>query len=867
MRGQPVEVPENILAAFRESNLPTGTIPLASIKSVLKSIDPEAWNDEGIDNLFKSRFSSGPGLWDVDRAIPREVPYEGFLTCIFGSMAAQEALQQRGRILVEQGVASADEPLLELIDTDDPDEASTLKQYINFVASLPSLKVQQGRHLLAVARKGDCNAVPFNPAAASEYAQKHKKISSLAWPPQDTGRPDNETSVPVPWLVASVWSKDGYSEEDQEAIRSMQASTAKGPEELRAQLYDESLAGAWSLDFTAWPFKSDLNVIKNDICTEAQSQLLLQREQRGPPSAQHLERRRRALGHRVGTPMADGKRRPDPVNVKVFEPGPPMLEKEAALQAMQARWAADRAQVAASHDALAEAGAKYVAWLSEPAEGGRRWPPQPAAWTNWGRWFQRWRAKPQLPGPLERGGSAASVAESCASSWLAVSEISWVEVQAQAEASSWDEVVKSSKPAIEAAMATLFTIDKADVVEMKALAKPPAGVCLVMQGVCCLFGKKSSWKAAKNLLGDPRFLNKLHALVHYVPPVCLNRAAPFVGMDEFDPEVVRRASQACAGIATFVRAIFTYHALQAAAGEALEREERKPGVEAVRQALEASGRAFDDVSIMPLLDLLERSDAEHHVIRPVLACAQHLLCPGGGTDAESLREVVNKLCAGVPVWLTQVDAGESQRFTKQARACVERAKSLKRSKGLEFTAERLSQLEGRAGPVGLKLVTWVSAALAYYDLVSAKHIARLDADDAAQAQAAREEEMAQLRASPLNALDQRDVQELKALSKPPRGVDDAVLAVGFLIGHFALDAEDPPGWKQCQQLMANPAAFVERLKNFTASDVQKSNLERAKEYASHEDFTWDCMMKKSAAAAVVVLWVTRMIAICDADGK
>lgn len=65
-------------------------------------------------------------------------------------------------------------------------------------------------------------------------------------------------------------------------------------------------------------------------------------------------------------------------------------------------------------------------------------------------------------------------------------------------------------PALEAAIAALDALNKADIIEMKTFIKPPALVQLTMEGVCILLQEKADdWDSAKRVLGDANFINRL----------------------------------------------------------------------------------------------------------------------------------------------------------------------------------------------------------------------------------------------------------------------------------------------------------------------------------------------------------------------
>ena len=93
-------------------------------------------------------------------------------------------------------------------------------------------------------------------------------------------------------------------------------------------------------------------------------------------------------------------------------------------------------------------------------------------------------------------------------------------------------------PALDEAVASLKSLTKSDIVEVKSLSNPPAGVKMVMDATCIMFdlrGKKvpdpngapgapkvtDYWDDAKRILNDPgKFLNSLMTYdKDNIPPV------------------------------------------------------------------------------------------------------------------------------------------------------------------------------------------------------------------------------------------------------------------------------------------------------------------------------------------------------------
>jgi len=129
-------------------------------------------------------------------------------------------------------------------------------------------------------------------------------------------------------------------------------------------------------------------------------------------------------------------------------------------------------------------------------------------------------------------------------------------------------------PALEAAVAALSQLKKSDIVEVKAMGKPPAGVILVSKALCFAFSinpKKVAdpngkgkiddfWEPAKkSIWGDAKLLDRL---MEYdkdnIPEAVMTKLKPFEDDPDFEPDAIKKASVAACGICKWVRAMIVY---------------------------------------------------------------------------------------------------------------------------------------------------------------------------------------------------------------------------------------------------------------------------------------------------------------------
>ncbi|KTF88877.1 hypothetical protein cypCar_00027703 [Cyprinus carpio] len=146
---------------------------------------------------------------------------------------------------------------------------------------------------------------------------------------------------------------------------------------------------------------------------------------------------------------------------------------------------------------------------------------------------------------------------------------------AQAIADDAQKDLNEALPALDAALASLKSLKKNDVVEVRAMQRPPQGVKLVIEAVCILKGIKPKkvageklgekvddyWDAGKGLLQDPgKFLDGLFKYdKDNIPDSVIKQVQPYIDNPEFQPDSIAKVSKACTSICQWVRAMHVYH--------------------------------------------------------------------------------------------------------------------------------------------------------------------------------------------------------------------------------------------------------------------------------------------------------------------
>ncbi|XP_077969677.1 dynein axonemal heavy chain 1-like isoform X2 [Styela clava] len=147
--------------------------------------------------------------------------------------------------------------------------------------------------------------------------------------------------------------------------------------------------------------------------------------------------------------------------------------------------------------------------------------------------------------------------------------------KAQGIAESAQRDLDEALPALEAALASLKSLNKNDVIEVRAMMRPPAGVRLVIEAVCIMrevkpkkvAGEKMGtkvddyWEPGKALLQDPgKFLESLFKFDRdNIPDSVITKIQPYIDNEDFMPQAIAKVSKACTSICQWARAMHKYN--------------------------------------------------------------------------------------------------------------------------------------------------------------------------------------------------------------------------------------------------------------------------------------------------------------------
>jgi dynein heavy chain, axonemal len=128
---------------------------------------------------------------------------------------------------------------------------------------------------------------------------------------------------------------------------------------------------------------------------------------------------------------------------------------------------------------------------------------------------------------------------------------------------------------MDAAVASLKSLNKNDITEVKAMSNPSNSVKMVMEAVCIMFGVKTKmvagekvgskvadyWSVCGPLLASPqKFLDSLFGFdKDNIADAVTQKIQPYIESEDFTPAAISKVSKACTSICTWVRAMHKYH--------------------------------------------------------------------------------------------------------------------------------------------------------------------------------------------------------------------------------------------------------------------------------------------------------------------
>lgn len=121
-------------------------------------------------------------------------------------------------------------------------------------------------------------------------------------------------------------------------------------------------------------------------------------------------------------------------------------------------------------------------------------------------------------------------------------------------------ILAEAMPALNKALAALDTLQKKDIDEMKAYAKPPDDLVLVLDAVLLLLGKKGGWDEAKKAMTNPNgFIADLQGYnKDKIGDKLHKQIKKFTNDPKFDPALIKKKSAAGESLCMWVCAMDKY---------------------------------------------------------------------------------------------------------------------------------------------------------------------------------------------------------------------------------------------------------------------------------------------------------------------
>jgi hypothetical protein len=115
------------------------------------------------------------------------------------------------------------------------------------------------------------------------------------------------------------------------------------------------------------------------------------------------------------------------------------------------------------------------------------------------------------------------------------------------------QAMEATLPALASAAEVAQGLTKGQVAELKGFSKPPGRVAMVLEAVCALLQRPTTWKDAQKLLGEKDFLDRVRQLdPTALSPAVLKKASDYTMQPEFEPTMVKIQSAAAAALCGWV---------------------------------------------------------------------------------------------------------------------------------------------------------------------------------------------------------------------------------------------------------------------------------------------------------------------------
>ncbi|KAJ8368456.1 hypothetical protein SKAU_G00084840 [Synaphobranchus kaupii] len=142
---------------------------------------------------------------------------------------------------------------------------------------------------------------------------------------------------------------------------------------------------------------------------------------------------------------------------------------------------------------------------------------------------------------------------------LEENRLAHLEEQLQQARQLSQDALQQVSPLYQAALAAMQSLSQSDLEELRRYRRPPEGVMAVMDVICMLFSRPSSWESSQQLLGRPNFLEDLEFYDRSaLSGELLWALTEVVGRPGFQPEAVREVSRACESLCRWAHAVHQY---------------------------------------------------------------------------------------------------------------------------------------------------------------------------------------------------------------------------------------------------------------------------------------------------------------------